>query len=190
MKSRIRQLEEIIKGAATPEDFAEIERLINLAKTRGTGYGGKVFSDIQKVIDETGGKAGALIRVLQQAQGLIGYLPTPVIATISRDLKVPLSEVYGIISFYHFFSMKPKGKYVVQVCMGTSCYVKGGDRILEVLKRDWNLDPGGITQDGRFSLEIVRCLGACGLSPVVAINGDVHGKVKAGSINDTLDDYK
>src|SRR5512139_3563674 len=116
MNNRIRQLEEIIKAAATQEDLTEIERLINLAKGRGVGYGGKVFSDIQKVIDETGGKAGALIRVLQQAQGLFGYLPTPVIATISRDLKVPLSEVYGILSFYHFFSMKPKGKYVIQVC--------------------------------------------------------------------------
>ena len=189
MKTRVQQLEELIKGAATLEDLAEIERLVRQAKGRGIGYGGKVFSDIQKIIDDTGGKAGALIRVLQQAQGLIGYLPTPVIATVSRDLKVPLSEVYGIISFYHFFSMKPKGKYVVQVCMGTSCYVKGGDRILEVLKKDWNLEPGGITSDGRFSLEIVRCLGACGLSPVIAVGAEIHGRVKAGKVSDILDSY-
>ncbi len=189
MKTRVQQLEEIIKGAANPEDLAQIERLIKQAKGKGTGYGGKVFGDIQKVIDETGGKAGALIRVLQQAQGLIGYLPTPVIATISRDLKVPLSEVYGIISFYHFFSMKPKGKYVVQVCMGTSCYVKGGDKILDVLKRDWDLTPGGITSDGRFSLEIVRCLGACGLSPVIAVGSEIHGRVKPGKVSDILDSY-
>ena len=189
MNSKVQKLEEVIKRSATAEELAEIERLLNKAKGRGAGYGGKVFGDIQKVIDETGGKAGALIRVLQQAQGMIGYLPTPVIATVSRDLKVPLSEVYGVISFYHFFSMKPKGKYVIQVCMGTSCYVKGGDKILDALKRDWNLSPGDITPDGRFSLEIVRCLGACGLSPVMAVGSEIHGRVKPSKLNDILDAY-
>jgi len=189
MKTRVQQLEEVIKQATSGEELAEIERLVRRTDNRGVGYGGKVFGDIQTLIHDTGGKAGALIRVLQQAQGMIGYLPTPVIATISRDLKVPLSEVYGIISFYHFFSMKPKGKNVVQVCMGTSCYVKGGDKILDALKRDWNLEPGGITSDGRFSLEIVRCLGACGLSPVIAVGTDIHGRVKPGKLNDILDSY-
>jgi NADH:ubiquinone oxidoreductase subunit E len=189
MNSKVQKLEEVIKRNATPEELAEIEQLINQAKGRGLGYGGKIFSDIQRVIDNTGGKAGALIRVLQQAQGMIGYLPTPVIATISRDLKVPLSEVYGVITFYHFFSMKPKGKHVVQVCLGTSCYVKGSDKILDRLKKDWNLEPGGITSDGRFSLEIVRCLGACGLSPVMAVDTDIHGRVKAGKVSDILDSY-
>jgi len=189
MKTRVQQLEEVIKRTATLEELAEIERLMQQARGRGVGYGGKVFGDIQKVIYDTGGKAGALIRVLQQAQGLVGYLPVPVIATISRDLKVPLSEVYGIVSFYHFFSMKPKGKYVIQVCMGTSCYVKGGEKILDTLKKDWKLEPGGITSDGRFSLEIVRCLGACGLSPVIAVGNDIHGRVKPSKVNDILDSY-
>lgn len=156
----------------------------------GTGYAGRVFREIQDIIRATEGKSGAVIRVLQRAQGLFGYLPAPVIKTISRDLKMPLSEVYGIISFYHFFSTVPKGKYVIQVCMGTSCYVKGGQRILDVLKKEWELEPGGITADSRFSLETVRCLGACGLSPVMAIAGDVHGKVKASRLNDILDSYK
>jgi NADH:ubiquinone oxidoreductase subunit E len=142
------------------------------------------------MIDETGGRAGGIIQVLQQAQGLIGYLPAPVIKTISRDLKIPLSEVYGIISFYHFFSMVPKGKHVIQVCMGTSCYVKGGQRILNALKKEWGLEPGGITADGRFSLETIRCLGCCGLSPVMAIGEDVHSKVKASEIKDILDSYR
>jgi len=189
MKTKIQQLEEIIKQASSQEELAEIERVIRNTSGKGIGYGGKVFGEIQNVINDTGGKAGALIRVLQQAQGLVGYLPTPVIATIARDLKVPLSEVYGIISFYHFFSMKPKGKYVVQVCMGTSCYVKGGDKIMEALKRDWQLEPGGITSDGRFSLEIVRCIGACGLSPVIAIGTDIHGRVKPSKVSDILDTY-
>jgi NADH:ubiquinone oxidoreductase subunit E len=163
---------------------------VSLREDRGVGYAGRVFREIQDIISNTEGKSGAVIRVLQQAQGLFGYLPAPVIKTISRDLKIPLSEVYGIISFYHFFSTIPKGKYVIQVCMGTSCYVKGGQRILDALKKEWGLEPGGITADSRFSLETVRCLGACGLSPVMAIAGDVHGKVKAIRLNDILDSYK
>jgi NADH:ubiquinone oxidoreductase subunit E len=154
------------------------------------GYAGRIFREIQEVIDDTGGQAGALIRVLQQAQGRIGYLPAPVIKTIARDLKVPLSEVYGIVSFYHFFSMVPKGKYVIQVCMGTSCYVKGGQRILNTLRREWSLEPEGITADGRFSLETVRCLGCCGLSPVMAIGEDVHRKVKPSQLKDILNSYR
>ena len=156
----------------------------------GVGYAGRVFRQIQETIDDTGGQAGALIRVLQQAQGLIGYLPVPVLKTISRDLKVPISEVYGIVSFYHFFTMLPKGKHVIQVCMGTSCYVKGGQRILNTLKKEWGLDPGGITPDGKFSLETVRCLGCCGLSPVMAIGNDVHSKVKTSKLKDILDSYQ
>lgn len=163
---------------------------VSLREDRGVGYAGRVFREIQDIISDTEGKSGAVIRVLQQAQGLFGYLPAPVIKTISRDLKIPLSEVYGIISFYHFFSTVPKGKYVIQVCMGTSCYVKGGQRILDALKKEWGLEPGSITADSRFSLETVRCLGACGLSPVMAIAGDVHGKVKASRLNDILDSYK
>ncbi len=156
----------------------------------GVGYAGRVFRQVQKVIDDTGGRPGALIRVLQQAQGLMGYLPPPVLKSISRDLKVPLSEVYGIVSFYHFFTMVPKGKHVVQVCMGTSCYVKGGERLLAALKKDFGLEPEGMTPDGRFSLEMVRCLGCCGLSPVLAIGEDVHRKVKPSRVKDILNSYR
>jgi len=152
----------------------------------GAGYAGRIFAEIQKVTDDTGGQAGALIRVLQRAQGLIGYLPVVVLKTISRDLKISISEVYGIVSFYHFFTMVPKGKYVIQVCMGTSCYVKGGQRILDTLKKEYSLEPDGITADGKFSLETVRCLGCCGLSPVMAIGGDIHRKVKPSEIKDIL----
>ncbi len=156
----------------------------------GTGYASRVFRHIQHVIDDTGGQSGALIRVLQQAQGIIGYLPPPVLKTISRDLKVPLSEVYGIVSFYHFFTTVPKGKYVIQVCMGTSCYVKGGEAILNSLKKEYGLEPGNITQDGKFSLEMVRCLGCCGLSPVMAVGEDVHRKVRPSEVKAILSSYK
>jgi len=156
----------------------------------GAGYAGRIFGQIQKVIDDTGGKSGALIRVLQQAQGLVGYLPPPVLKTISRDLKIPLSEVYGIVSFYHFFTMVPRGRHVIQVCLGTSCYVKGGQRVLDTLKKEYNLETEGITPDGKFSLETVRCLGCCGLSPVMAIGETVHRKVKPGDVKDILSSYK
>ena len=156
----------------------------------GVGYAGRIFGQIQRVIDDTGGQSGALIRILQQAQGLLGYLPPPVLKTISRDLKIPLSEVYGIVSFYHFFTMVPRGKHVIQVCMGTSCYVKGGEKLLAGLKKDFGLEPEGITPDRRFSLETVRCLGCCGLSPVMAIGDDVHRKVKAGDVKDVLSSYQ
>ena len=150
---------------------------------------GKIFRDIQEIIDNTKDKSGALIRVLQQAQEMFGYLPAPIIKTISRDLKVPISEVYGIISFYGFFSLVPKGKYIIQVCMGTSCYVKGGKKVLDVLRKDWGLEPDGITEDGRFSLETVRCLGCCGLSPVIAVAGDIHRKVKPSLMDDVMNSY-
>ncbi len=156
----------------------------------GAGYAGRIFGQIQRVIDDTGGQSGALIRVLQQAQGLFGYLPPPVLKTISRDLKIPLSEVYGIVSFYHFFTMVPKGRHVIQVCMGTSCYVKGGQKLLDTLKKEYGLEPEGITPDGRFSLETVRCLGACALSPVVAVGDDIHRKVKPAEVPEVLSRYK
>jgi len=149
-----------------------------------------ISRQIQKVIDDTRGKSGALIRVLQQTQGIVGYLPPPVLKIISRDLKVPLSEVYGIVSFYHFFTMVPRGKYVVQVCLGTSCYVKGGQKLLDTMKKDYNLESEGITPDGKFSLETVRCLGCCGLSPVMAIREAVYRKVKPSDVKDILSAYK
>lgn len=155
-----------------------------------TGYGGRLLRQIQGIIDDTGGQAGALIRVLQQAQELIGYLPEPVLKTISRDLKIPLSEVYGVVSFYHFFSMVPKGRHVIQVCLGTSCYVKGGQKMLDVLKKEQGLEPEGMTADGRFSLETVRCVGACALSPVMTVGKDVHKKVKPSDVKELLSQYE
>jgi len=170
--------------------MGKITTEVSKQRETGIGYAGRIFGQIQNVIDETGGQSGALIRVLQQAQGLIGYLPPPVLKTISRDLKIPLSEVYGVVSFYHFFTMVPKGKFIIQVCLGTSCYVKGGRKVLATLKKDLGLEPGGITPDGKFSLETVRCLGCCGLSPVIAVGEDVYRKVKAGDLKDILSSYK
>ena len=150
----------------------------------------KTLQQIKRIIEATDGQAGAPIRVLQQVQEHVGYLPPEALEAISKEMKIPLSELYGITSFYSFFSMVPKGKYVIQVCLGTACYVKGAERLIKTMKKDFGLEPGGITPDGRFSLETVRCLGCCGLSPVIAIGDDVHRKVKGGDLKDILSSYE
>ena len=148
------------------------------------------FQRIRKIISENQEKTGALIRILEQTQELIGYLPPQVLEFISRELRVPLSEVYGIVSFYHFFSLVPRGKYLIQVCMGTCCYVRGGQSILDALKKEHGLEPEGTTLDRKFSLETVRCLGACALAPVMTIGGDVHRKVKSTKVRELLSHYE
>jgi len=150
----------------------------------------KTLQQIRKIIEATDGQAGAAIRVLQQVQGLIGYLPPDVIATISKEMKIPLSELYGITSFYSFFTMVPKGKYVIQVCLGTSCYVKGGQKLIDTMKKDFGLESGGTTPDGKFSLQTVRCIGCCGLSPVIAVKEEVHGRVKSSQLKDIMSSYR
>ena len=150
----------------------------------------KTLQQIRKVIEATDGQAGAAIRVLQQVQGFIGYLPPDVIATISKEMKIPLSELYGITSFYSFFTMVPKGKYVIQVCLGTSCYVKGGQKLIDTMKKDFGLESGGTTPDGKFSLQTVRCIGCCGLSPVIAVKEEVHGRVKSSQLKDIMSSYR
>jgi NADH:ubiquinone oxidoreductase subunit E len=193
MEQKVEKIEVVLKGPVNAEELSDIDRILLEERVRGNGSGAgagsRIYNEIRKYISESEGQAGALIRVLQKSQILIGYLPTQVIKAISYEMKVPLSEVYGIVSFYHFFSLHPKGKYVIQVCMGTSCYVKGGQAILDALKKEMNLLPDHITPDGRFSLEVVRCLGACGLSPVMAVGTDIHGRVKASKISEILSAY-
>jgi NADP-reducing hydrogenase subunit HndA len=150
----------------------------------------KLFNELLRIIESNRNNSGAVIRVLQHSQELCGYLPLPVLEIISREMNISLSKLYNILTFYHFFTMVPKGKYVIQVCKGTACYVKGGQKLLDFLKRDFNLVPGGITHDGKYSLDMVRCLGCCGLSPVIAIGNDVYRKVKPGHMKDILAAYK
>ena len=134
-------------------------------------------ADIQKIIAENRSKPGSLIPVLQQAQEIIGYLPPSIQKHIARGLNIPVSEVHGVVSFYSFFTMKPKGKHSVKVCLGTACYVKRAEEILEKLRETLNIDVGEVTRDKKFSLESVRCLGACGLAPVVVIDQNTHASV-------------
>ena len=147
------------------------------------------IADIQKIIAENRSKPGSLIPVLQQAQEIIGYLPPSIQKHIARGLNIPVSEVHGVVSFYSFFTMKPKGKHSVKVCLGTACYVKRAEEILDKLRETLNIDVGEVTRDKKFSLESVRCLGACGLAPVVVIDQTTHASVDPVKTSAILESY-
>lgn len=146
--------------------------------------------ELQKIIEKYKNTEGALIPVLHEAQELYGYLPLEVQKKIAEGLNVPLAEVYGVVTFYTQFSLNPKGKYKIQICMGTACYVKGSGAILEKLKEKLELNVGECTEDGKFSLEACRCIGACGLAPVMTINDDVYGRLVPDDIEGIIEKYK
>ncbi len=148
-----------------------------------------LLQELDRLIDEYKGKAGALILVLHKAQNLFGYLPRAVQRRIADGLGVPLSEVSGVVTFYSFFTMVPKGKHTIKVCLGTSCYVRGGQRLIGDLQKKLGLEIGGTTEDRKFSLEVVRCIGACGLSPAMTVGDDVFGRVKNTKIGEILTKY-
>ncbi len=144
---------------------------------------------LQEVIAQHKGEKGAAIPVLHKAQEIYGYLPIEVQTMIAEGLDVPLAEIYGIVTFYTQFSLNPKGEYQIGVCLGTACYVKGSGDILEEIKEILKIDVGECTPDGKFSLEATRCVGACGLAPVVTINEDVYGRLGLGEMADILAKY-
>jgi NADH:ubiquinone oxidoreductase subunit E len=147
------------------------------------------IEDLQKIISSNRSKPGSLIPVLQQAQELIGYLPPSVQKHIAKGLNIPVSEVHGVVSFYSFFTMKPKGKHSIKVCLGTACYVKRAEEILEKLKESLKVDVGEVTQDKKYSLESVRCLGACGLAPVVVVDQNTHASVDPVKTSEIVQAY-
>ncbi|MGB0714743.1 MAG: NAD(P)H-dependent oxidoreductase subunit E [Phycisphaerae bacterium] len=132
----------------------------------------------------------ALIQVLHRAQELFGYLREDVVAFVSRELRIPVSKIHGVIGFYSFFSRIPQGKHTVTVCLGTACYVRGADQLLRGLHKLLGIETGGTTSDGRYSLRCARCVGACGLAPVMMIDDDVHGTVKTDKLKTTVRQYK
>lgn len=144
---------------------------------------------LMDVINKNREKKGALIQVLHEAQEIYGYLPMSVQKIISEELNVPLSEIYSVVSFYAQFSLEPKGKYNISVCMGTACYVKGAGEILEKIKEKLGIDVGGCTPDGKFSIEACRCIGACGLAPVLTVNENVHGRLVPSDVDAILNKY-
>ena len=132
---------------------------------------------------------GALIPVLQKAQGVYGYLPKPVLETIARELRLTTAEVFGVVTFYAQFHLNPRGKHIIRVCQGTACHVRGGAKILEAVSEHLKVKPGETTRDLEFTLETVACLGACGLAPVMMVDDNTHGRLNPLDIPGSLDSY-
>ena len=145
---------------------------------------------LKQVIADHKGQKGAVIPVLHEAQAIYGYLPIEVQEMISEGLNVPLAEIYGIVTFYAQFSLNPKGRYQIGVCLGTACYVKGSGDILNKVKELLDVEVGECTADGKFSLDATRCIGACGLAPVMTINDDVYGRLVVDQVADILKKYE
>ena len=144
---------------------------------------------LMEVIAAHKDEEGAVIPVLHEAQGIYGYLPIEVQEMISEGLGVPLAEIYGIVTFYTQFSLNPKGEYQIGICLGTACYVKGSGDILEKFKERLGIDVGECTPDGKFSLDATRCIGACGLAPVLTVNDEVYGRLEVKDVDDILAKY-
>ncbi len=142
-----------------------------------------------EVIVSVNGDKSQLMKVLNAAQEIYGYIPTSAQKTISEELDIPMAEIYGVITFYTRFSLEPKGKYNIGVCLGTACYVKGSQMVLDKVKEILGIDVGGITPDGKFSLVSTRCVGACGLAPVMTVNDEVYGNMDPSKVKDILDKY-
>jgi NADH:ubiquinone oxidoreductase subunit E len=149
-----------------------------------------MWTQIDEIITANRNIPGSVIGVLRECQDVVGYLPVELIDYISNGLNLSRSEVYGVASFYSLFSFEPKGRHLVKVCMGTACYVKGIKESVNRIENKYGLKEGGTSEDRRFSLEAVRCLGACGLAPVVVVDQDTYGDVKADSVIDTLENYE
>lgn len=131
-----------------------------------------------------------LIPILNEVQMKYGYIPKIAQQRISEYLNIPMAEVYGVITFYSRFTLKPKGKYAISVCLGTACFVKGSEKIMERLKQRLNIEEGETTPDGKFSIDATRCVGACGIAPVFTVNGEVYGKATVKMLDEVLDNLK
>jgi NADH:ubiquinone oxidoreductase subunit E len=150
----------------------------------------EMLKQLDNILNDYQNTAGALIPVLQIAQNMFGYLPEAALKKISIKLNKPFSEVAGVVGFYSFFSTEPRGKYLVRVCLGTACYVRGGKEVLNALKKELKIDVGQTTEDRIFSLDIGRCFGACGLAPVIMVNDDIHQRVKPVKIAELMNVYR
>lgn len=149
-----------------------------------------VYEKVDKIIAQYKGQPSALIQVLHQVQLMLGYLPSDVQIRVADGLGVPLADVHGVATFYAFFSLQPKGEHTISVCKGTACYVRGSAKVLERLEKELGVKAGETTEDGKFSLQVVRCLGACGLGPVITVDEDVHARLKADKVPHILSRYK
>jgi NADH:ubiquinone oxidoreductase subunit E len=150
----------------------------------------ELLARLDEVIADYQGRPGALIPVLQYAQGIYGYLPEVALKRIALGLRKPYSEVAGVVGFYSFFSTVPRGEHLIRVCLGTACYVRGGKRVLETFKHTLGVDVGQTTPNRQFTLEVARCLGACGIAPACLIDSSVHQSLKPNNIPTILQQYE
>lgn len=161
------------------------------ASQGGVGeFTGEQWRLIDEVIEKFRNKPGALIPALEEIQGITGFLPESIQRRVASGLNLPLSQVYGVTTFYSFFTMKPRGKHQIRVCLGTACHVRGAKRNMERLMQALSLKPGECTEDRQFSLDVVRCLGACGLAPVMVVDEDTHKQVKEAKLDQILKKYQ
>jgi NADH:ubiquinone oxidoreductase subunit E len=176
---------------AAPEGggFVATKKKSNFMPKEKEEFTAEQLATVDAIIQRHKGKQGALIPVLEEIQEAVGYLAKSIQSRVALGLKIPFSEVYGVVTFYSFFTMFPKGKHTVRCCLGTACYVRGGKRILETLTETLKVQPGETTPDRQFSLETVRCLGACGLAPVVVVDEDTHRQMKPSKITGVLGAY-
>ncbi len=144
------------------------------------------LKDVCKKFDNDGGE---LINVLHAAQGIVGYLPAEVQELIANELNLSVAHVYGVVTFYSFFTMTPKGRHPISICMGTACYVRGAEKVLDEFKRLLDLKVGETSKDGKFSLSCLRCVGACGLAPVVTVGDKVYGRISTDDVKSILAEY-
>ncbi|MHB8110540.1 MAG: NADH-quinone oxidoreductase subunit NuoE family protein [Syntrophorhabdaceae bacterium] len=150
----------------------------------------ELYPRLEEVIEQHKGKGEDLIMVLHKAQNLFGYLPKKVQELVAEGLNVSLNEIYGVITFYNFFSTVPQGRNSVKVCLGTACYVRGSQEVLDKAQKELGIKVGGTTEDRRYSLDVVRCIGACGLAPAMLVNDDVYGRVKSPHLVGILEKYE
>ena len=149
----------------------------------------EAFKELQPTLDQYAGVKGSLITILQKAQEIYGYLPIEVQALISDNTGIPLEKIYGVVTFYAQFSLYPKGEYTISVCLGTACYVKGSGDIYNKLQEKLGIGGGECTPDGKFSLDACRCIGACGLAPVLTVNEDVYGRLTVDDVDKIIAKY-
>lgn len=149
----------------------------------------KQFDKLDAYIDEQAGQQGTLINVMHRAQEIFGYLPDEVLEYLAARLQVPRSTVYGVVTFYHFFSRTPKGRHTISVCLGTACYVRGASTVYNKVMKSLGITAGETSPDGRYTLDLVRCVGACGLAPVVVIDKDTYGRMTPDKVVTLLNKY-
>ncbi|MCT4636461.1 MAG: NAD(P)H-dependent oxidoreductase subunit E [Bacteroidales bacterium] len=150
----------------------------------------KDLETLKEVCKSFNNDPGELINVLHKAQSIFGYLPAEVQEVVAEELNIPVAKVYGVVTFYSFFTMKPKGRYPISICTGTACYVRGAEKVLDEFKRILKLEVGETSEDGKFSISCLRCVGACGLAPVVMVGEKTYGRVSPDEVRKIIEEYE